>query len=137
MPTASSPHLHTTRAPRREKGSLQKCSKAEMRLRQRSRIRELRDALVAAGFVALDKQANVLGLSRSTTWTILKGNHKGSGLSAAIINRMLAAPLLPQLVRAKIFEYVEEKMTGFYGDSEVRRRKFMSQLSVTDPDCLR
>ena len=65
----------------------------------------------------LDDQANALGLSRSTTWTILKGRHKASGLSADIINRMLAAPRLPPLVRAKVLEYVEEKTAGRYGHS--------------------
>jgi transcriptional regulator with XRE-family HTH domain len=107
---------------------------AEMKARQRLRIRELGDALVEAGLVALDEQASALGLSRSTTWTILKGNHKGSGLSATIINRMLAALQLPPLVRAKILEYVEEKTAGLYGDSKVRRRKFTARLSVTRPE---
>jgi hypothetical protein len=32
----------------------------------------------------------VLGLSRSTTWTILHGRHKNYGLSASVIKRMLA-----------------------------------------------
>ena len=104
---------------------------ATMRARQQSRIRELREALVAAGFVALDEQANALGLSRSTTWTIVKANHKGSGLSATIINRMLAAPRLPPLVRAKILEYVREKTAGLYGDSGIRLRKFAARLPVT------
>ena len=63
--------------------------------RQSSKIRELGDALVTAGFVMLDEQAQAIGLCRSTTWTILKGNHKTSGLSATVINRMLAAPQLP------------------------------------------
>jgi hypothetical protein len=102
-----------------------------MKARQRLRITELGDALVAAGFIALDEQASAVGLSRSTTWTILKGNHKGSGLSATIINRMLLAPRLPPLVRAKILEYVEEKSEGLYGDSTTRRRKFIARLSVT------
>jgi DNA invertase Pin-like site-specific DNA recombinase len=56
-----------------------------MKARQSAKIRELREALVASGFLTLDEQSKALGLSRSTTWTILKGNHKASGLSAAII----------------------------------------------------
>src|SRR5215831_13747445 len=89
---------------------------ATMRGRQRAKIREFRDALAAAGLRTLDKQAAVLMLSRSTTWNLLKGKHKGSGISAAIINRMLRAPR----VRATILQYVAEKTAGLYGDSELR-----------------
>ena len=90
--------------------------------------------LSAAGFVTLYSQAKVLGLPRSTTWAILKGNHKHSGLSAAVINRMLAAPQLPLLVRTKIVEYVDEKLAGSYGHSKALRRKFAEKLSA---DCYR
>src|SRR5438874_8788045 len=102
-----------------------------IRARQNAKIRELRDALAAAGLRALDKQAEALALSRSTTWNLLNGKHKGSGLSARIITRMVAAPRLPPLVRAKILEYVTEKAAGLYGDSAVRLRKFTAQLSLT------
>jgi hypothetical protein len=44
-----------------------------MRGNQRAKIREFRDALATAGLRTLDKQAEVLTLSRSTTWNILKG----------------------------------------------------------------
>ena len=104
---------------------------ATMRGRQRAKIREFRDALAAAGLPTLDKQAAVLMLSRSTTWNLLKGKHKGSGISAAIINRMLRAPGLPPRVRATILQYVAEKTAGLYGDSELRLRKFTAQLSVS------
>ena len=103
---------------------------AKPRDRQSCAIRELRDALAAAGFVTLDAQAKMLGLCRSTTWTILKGRHKGSGLSATTINRVLAAPQLPPLVRVKILEYVEEKAAGRYGHSTTQRRKFIAQFSI-------
>jgi len=43
-----------------------------MRERQSAKIKEIGCALVAAGFRALDEQAEGLGLSRSTTWTILR-----------------------------------------------------------------
>ena len=59
-----------------------------MKGRQTLKIRELGDALISEGFVTLDEQALALGLCRSTTWTILKANHKSSGLSATVINRM-------------------------------------------------
>src|SRR5258708_38092757 len=60
------------------------------RARQFSKIRELVEAVKAGGFLTLEEQAKALGLSRSTAWTIRKASHKASGLSASIINRMLA-----------------------------------------------
>jgi hypothetical protein len=50
-----------------------------MKARQAAKIRQLGETLIATGFRRLDEQARVLGLSRSTTWTILNGNHKNSG----------------------------------------------------------
>jgi hypothetical protein len=104
-------------------------SACDMKAQQSAKIRELGDALVAAGIFALDDQAEALGLSRSTTWTILKGNHKASGLSATIINRIFAVPQLPSLVRTKVLEYVEEKAAGCYGHSDTLRRRFVTRLS--------
>jgi hypothetical protein len=99
-------------------------------LRQSAKIRELANAVKSAGFLTLDEQAKALGLPRSTAWTIRKGSHKASGLSASIINRMLAASKLPQLARSKILEYVEEKAAGLYGGSQSQRRKFAARLSI-------
>jgi hypothetical protein len=102
----------------------------EMKERQSAKIKKLKKALITAGILKLDGQAVVLGLCRSTTWTILKGSHKASGLSATTINRVLAAPQSPPCVRAKIIEYVEEKAAGWYGHSKAQRRKFIGLLSV-------
>src|ERR1043165_8731379 len=66
-------------------------SVCDMKRRQSAKIREIETALVASGVVGLDAQAQALGISRSTAWTILKGNHKASGLSASLVNRILAA----------------------------------------------
>ena len=93
---------------------------ARMKARQSCKIRELADAVKSAGFLTLDEQAKALGLSRSTA----------SGLSASIINHMLAAPELPSLARTKILEYVEEKAAGLYGGSRSQRRKFAARLSI-------
>jgi predicted DNA-binding transcriptional regulator AlpA len=101
----------------------------DMKVRQANKIREIGRALIEVGFVTLDLQARALGLSRSTTWTILKANHKSSGLSAAIIVRMLARPGLPPPVKLKILEYIKEKNAGHYGDSTTRLRKFTARLS--------
>jgi hypothetical protein len=102
----------------------------EAKERQNSKIREIRDALRAAGFVALDGQASMLGLSRSTTWSILQGKHKSSGLSASIIGRILGARQLPPGARAKVLEYVEEKTAGLYGHKNSQLRRFKARLSV-------
>jgi oligoribonuclease (3'-5' exoribonuclease) len=101
-----------------------------MTQRQSSKIREIADALVAAGLVSLDEQADALGLSRSTTWSVLKAKHKASGLSAAVIKRMLASSQVPPAVRQKILEYVEEKAAGVYGHNEKQRRRFADQLGL-------
>ena len=101
---------------------------SDMKARQSAKIRELRQALMGAGFVTLDKQAEVLELSRSTTWTVMSGNHKCSGLSAAIIKRMLNSPQLPPSARTVLLEYVEEKSAGIYGHSQDRLRIFRAQL---------
>jgi hypothetical protein len=102
----------------------------DLKDRQSSKIKELSDALVAAGFCSLDGQANALGLSRSTTWTILKGKHKNYGLSAALINRILQQPRLNRRVRAKILEYVREKAAGRYGHNQTQLRRFNHHLSA-------
>jgi hypothetical protein len=103
---------------------------AAMKARQSSKIRELAEAVEAAGFFTLDEQAKVLGVPRSTAWTIRRASHKASGLSASIINRMLAAPELPLMVRAKLLEYIQEKATGLYGGSQSQRRRFTGRLSL-------
>jgi hypothetical protein len=108
---------------------------AEMKARQSAKIREIGEALAAAGFTALDDQSRALGLCRGTTWTILKGNHKNSGLSTSIINRMMASPLLPTPVRAKILEYIAEKAAGHYGDNQVRLRRFMARCESMASSC--
>ena len=55
----------------------------EMKARQCAKIREIREALCAAGYVTLNKQADGLGLARSTAWTVLRAGHKASGLTPA------------------------------------------------------
>ena len=99
-----------------------------LKARQAAKVREIGEALVAAGYDSLDAQAAVLGLSRSTTWTIIKGTHKGSGLSAAILNRVLSTPDLHPFVRRKVLEYIEEKYAGRYGSTKDCQRRFNQRL---------
>jgi hypothetical protein len=93
-----------------------------------SRIRKICDALVTAGFKTLDEQAEVLGLPRSTTWTILRGNHKKSGLSGTLVTRMLKSARLPASVRVSIIAYTEAKADGRCGHNKKQRRRFIEQL---------
>ena len=102
---------------------------SQMKATQCSKIRELRQALVDAGVLTLDQQAKSLGVSRSTAWAVLKGNHKSSGLSATLINRMLASRQLPGSARKIILEYVKEKSAGAYGHGEQRLHKFRARLA--------
>src|SRR5215472_3222431 len=101
-----------------------------MKARPLTKLREFKGALGTAGIHTLDEQAKALGLDRITTWTVLGGDHKNSGLSAATITRILAAPQLPLLVRAKILEYVGEKAAGTYGHGAKLRQKFITSLSA-------
>jgi hypothetical protein len=111
---------------RRAKGKVRSASSVmELKTRQAAKLREIREALIAEGYDSLHDQASALGLSRSTTWSIVKSNHKSSGLSITTLNRMLAARRLPPLVRKKILEYVEEKSAGRYGGNKLRLRLFI------------
>jgi hypothetical protein len=109
--------------------SVARSDAVQMKARQAAKIRELKDALIAQGLVTLSSQSDALGLSRSTTWAILQANHKGSGLSGAIIKRMLLEPRLPAAARVKILEYVQEKAAGHYGHSKKRLRIFVAQFT--------
>jgi hypothetical protein len=101
---------------------------------QSAKIREIAEALIAAGHHCLDDQASALGLPRSTTWAILHTRHKNSGLSASVIKRMLAQPRLPGLMRRKILEYIEQKSRGAYGHDPRQVRRFASRLASIDRD---
>src|SRR5215475_3414217 len=105
----------------------------DMKALQADKIREVGHALVVSGFTCLDQQANALGISRSTAWTILNAKHKTSGLSAVVINQMLMAPQLPPLARAKLLEYIEDKIAGVYGHSSQQVRRFAARLMTTPP----
>ena len=104
------------------------CALREAKVQQIAKIRDIARTLIGAGFLTLNDQAGVLNLSRSTTWTLIQCSHKGSGLSAATINRMLSSPTLPPAVRAKILEYVREKMDGAYGHTQPQLQRFRIQL---------
>ena len=103
-------------------------SGALKRTRQASRIRDLRQALIEAGHKSLDQQATALGLCRSTTWTVLRGDHKCSGLGAALVARMWVTRELPPTARTILANYIIEKSQGAYGHKDDQRERFIAQL---------
>jgi hypothetical protein len=105
-------------------------STSDMKARQTAKMREIVEALVAAGYDSLDSQAAALGLSRSTTWTIIKATHKK--LRAFCENTQAHAfrPGLHLLVRRKVLEYIEERNDGRYGSTRNCLRRFNQRLGV-------
>jgi predicted ATPase len=103
---------------------------SSLKMKQGKKIAVLREALVQAGLYSLDEQAAALNLSRSTAWTVLRGSHKASGLSAKIVKRMLASPQLPAEARIKLREYVDEKLAGSFGHRKQCTRRFKMRIAA-------
>jgi hypothetical protein len=78
-------------------------------VRRTTPIEHIADALVAAGYTSLDKQAKALGIHRATAWTIIKKKHKLGRLNPDTTNRMLANRELPPSVRIVIEQYLVER----------------------------
>ena len=102
---------------------------ARMKERQCAKIRDLRQALIDAGYQSIDQQAMALGLSRSTAWAVLQGHHKASGLSAGIIRRMMASPHLPPSASTVLLEYIKERSAGAYGHNGTQVSRFLRRLN--------
>ena len=100
----------------------------EAKARQASKLAEIRDALVVAGFDTTAKQATVFGLGRSTAWVVLNSDRR-AGPSANVIRRILSSPSLPPAARRKVEEYIKEKSRGLYGHSEQRSEAFRDQFA--------
>jgi hypothetical protein len=83
--------------------------KSSSGVRRITPIEHIADALVAAGYTSLDKQAKALGIHRATAWTIIKKKHKLGRLNPDTINRMLANRELPPSVRIVIEQYLAER----------------------------
>jgi hypothetical protein len=62
--------------------------------RQVSKLAEMREALVSAGYDTTAKQAAVLGACRATAWVVLNRD-KRVGPSASVIKRILSSPNVP------------------------------------------
>jgi hypothetical protein len=102
----------------------------EAKTKQASKIAALRETLICCGYDSLDKQAQILNLSRSTAWHLLNGHYKASGLSAGMIKRILSSPTLPDRTREVVHEYVQEKLGGTYGHNGVQLKRFRKQLHL-------
>ena len=101
-----------------------------MQARHTCKIELLREVLFANGPLSVKEQAELLGLCRSTAHAVLQRYYKKSGLSTAIIKRMLACPKLPERARTVILEYIAERIRGSYGHTPSQRRKFMIALAT-------
>ena len=117
---------------KRKKGTAQKppavsLARKKAKAKQASKLAEIRDTLVAAGFDTVSKQAIALDVNRSTAWNVLNRDNL-AGPSVVVLKRILSSPGLPSAVRRKIEEYVDEKIAGLYGHSSSRTRSFRAQF---------
>jgi hypothetical protein len=84
-------------------------SPSRARCKYTTNIQHIAEALIAAGYTSLDKQAKALGIHRATAWTIIKDRHKLDRLNTSTTKRMLANPELPLCIRDIIERYVAER----------------------------
>ncbi len=96
--------------------------------KHQTRIHEISETLMRNGHQSVNQQARALNLPRSTAWTILRANHKNSGLTVKVLRRMLNSPELPVEVREMILQYLREKAAGHFGGSKIRQRRFKEKL---------
>ena len=128
VPTGVAPQFYcrsvfVERGKMNKKGSAVRALAKKPKERLTSKLAEIRDALISAGFDTTAKQAAVLGLSRSTAWVFLNRDNK-AGPSAKVVKRILSSKKIPPSVRKKIVEYVEEKSLGLYGHGKQPNRSF-------------
>ena len=106
--------------------------RALAKIRLTSKLAEIRDALISAGFDTTAKQAAVLGLSRSTAWVFLNRDNR-AGPSAKVVKRTLSSTKIPPSVRKKIEEYVKEKSLGLYGHGKEPNKSFRVAFQLIPP----
>jgi hypothetical protein len=111
-----------------KKGSAVRALAKKPKVRLTSKLAEIRDALISAGFDTTAEQAAVLGLSRSTAWVFLNRDNR-VGPSAKVVKRALSSKKIPPSVRKKIEEYVEEKSLGLYGRGKEPNKRFRSHFN--------
>lgn len=104
--------------------------RADSKKKQASKLAEIHQILIAAGFDTAAKQAAALHLSRSTAWAFLHLN-KRAGPSSVLLKRLLASKIPPR-VREKIYEYIEEKRLGLYGHHERICKEFGAKFQMNN-----
>jgi len=67
------------------------------------------EALISSGYTSSDKQAEALGVHRSTAWVIIKNKHKLGRLSAKTVYRILGNPQTPPAVRTIVQQYMTKR----------------------------
>jgi hypothetical protein len=80
-----------------------------MKRKNKNRVLDIAEALIACGYTSLDQQAKALGLRRSTAWTIVRKKHKLGRLNAKTTRRILANPDTPPSVRSVVKNYLAER----------------------------
>jgi len=101
-----------------------------LKMRQTRKIAEIGEALRAAGILSLNAQAAVLGLTRSTTYTVVCAEHKSTGLSAKIISQTLRSPCCPYLFELKSRNMPKKRPLRLYGSTKRQQRQFLSRLAA-------
>jgi transcriptional regulator with XRE-family HTH domain len=99
---------------------------AKGKVRRSIKLREVELVLRRAGLITLDEQARALGLSRTTTWKILRGNRKSFEPSAASINRILRAHAYLCQSELKFLNTFKIEFLGCTGTANLNRVDFRS-----------
>jgi hypothetical protein len=99
----------------------------EAKAKQASKLAEIREVLIAAGYHTTAEQAFALGVNRSTAWALLNRD-KRAGPSSVVLKRILSSPNLPPAARLKAVEYINEKIGGGYGHHKDTVREFGKQF---------
>ena len=94
-----------------------------------SKLAEIREALISAGYNSPAKQGAVLGLSRSTAWALLNCDTR-AGPTATVIKCILSSQKIPPEARRKVEEYVVQKINGLYGHKEERTQAFRDNVGT-------
>jgi hypothetical protein len=94
-------------------------------------LQHISEALIASGYTRLGQQAKVLGVHRSTAWTIVKTKHKMGRLSDKTTKRILASRELPPAVRSVVQKYMAERSNALAIRAErLNRRKLRGQRNT-------
>ena len=93
-------------------------SRPEAKAKQASKLAEIREALVAAGYDTAAKQAAALGVSRPTAWVVLnRDTRAGPSANGHQTHSFIAEPSAGSATKSR--KYVKEKVAGLYGHTRI------------------